>query len=477
MNTSFHLARTFLLSAAIGAVGAASAASQSLDDDIETPVVLVIPIEGPIENALVYIIRRGVAEAQDKDVAAIVFDMDTPGGGLKEAREIVNLIENLKMPTYTFVRQEAFSAGAIIALATKHIYMAPGSVIGDAMPIMSSPFSGPQDMPENLQEKMVSAVSALIRSAAEQGGHDKQLAEAMVRREIEYKIGEEVIAKEGQLLTLTNLEAEQKVGEDDKPLLSEGTLEDIPALLARIDLGNAEVRTLEITGSERMARHIKSLSILFLGAGILGLYVEMKTPGLGLPGVLGALSLAVFFLGHHVAGLAGVEELALIALGIALLGVEVFVIPGFGVAGIAGLSFILLGLLLSMVQHYPGGPRIPAWPAFRMPVGNLSLSVIFATGGALLFARFLPRTRMLAPLRLDAEASVADGYAASSDTAGLLRNTGETVTPLRPSGSARFGDDKLDVVTDGRFVEARRGVRIVETHGSRIVVEPLPDGD
>ncbi len=152
--------------------------------------VYVIPIRGQIEGALLYVIRRGLAEAEQKNAAAIVLVMDTPGGTLGAASDIVRSIQTSKQPVYTFVEKDAFSAGAIIALATKGIYMAPGSVIGDALPIMMSPLGGIQEMPESVEEKAVSAVSALVRSAAQAAGHDPELAEKMVRREIEYKIGD-----------------------------------------------------------------------------------------------------------------------------------------------------------------------------------------------------------------------------------------------------------------------------------------------
>lgn len=435
-------------------------------------LVYVIPIEGPIEPALLYVIRRGVAEANNEGADAIVFRMDTPGGTLGAAREIVNIIENIDVPTYTFVEEEAFSAGAIIALATKDIYMAPGSVIGDAMPIMMSPFSGPQEMPENLQEKMVSAVSALIRSAAEQGGHDKELAEAMVRRENEYTIGEDVIAEEGELLTLTNLEAERLVGEDQHRLLSSGTVKDIPALLETIGLAGAEPRELEVTGVERLGRLIQALSIVFLGAGLLGIYIEIKTPGFGVPGLIGLVCLTIWFYGHHVAGLAGMEELILIVLGVILLLVEVFVIPGFGVAGIGGIVLVILGVTMAMVEHYPGGPLMPTWEQLERPLRVLSLSMISAVAIGAVLGRFLPKSQLFSPLRLDATTARSEGFAASKSSDDLMGLTGKAATPLRPSGSAMFGTRRVDVVTEGEFIDVGSRIRVVETHGNRVVVEP-----
>ena len=192
--------------------------------------VYVVPVRGQIEGALLYVLRRGIAEAERHNAAAIVLVMDTPGGTLDAAGDIVRSIQNARPPVYTFVEKDSFSAGAIIALATKGIFMAPGSVIGDALPIMMTPFGGVQEMSEGLEEKAVSAVAALVRSAAQNAGHDPELAEKMVRRELEFKIGDEIISPAGRLLTLTADEA-ARPGKEGRPLLSAGTAADMPALL------------------------------------------------------------------------------------------------------------------------------------------------------------------------------------------------------------------------------------------------------
>ncbi len=435
-------------------------------------MVYVIPVDGVIEDALIYVIRRGVKEAVSLEAEAVIFEIDTLGGGLLAAEEIVNLIKGLDIPTYTYVTGRAISAGALISLATDTIYMSPGSTIGDAMPIMVSPMGAPQEMPEDLTEKQVSFTAAFARSAAEIGGHDKELAEAMVRRENEYKLGEEILCPEGELLTLTNVEAEQIHPDTGKPLLSTGTVYSREELLEKIGLGDATVVVLTVTGAEKLARIIKAMSVLFLGAGLLGIYIEFKTPGLGLPGALGALSLAIFFWGHHVAGLAGAEEMLLVLLGIGLLAVEVFVLPGFGVAGITGLFFIFWGLLIAMVQHYPGGPFIPEWPQFRFPLYKLSMSMAITIGIGAVLSKFLPHSHLFGRLRLQNATSVEAGFtSAQKDHHDILGIQGIAVTQLRPSGTAIIQDQRVDVVTRGDFVKKDAPVRVVEVHGSRIIVE------
>lgn len=435
------------------------------------PVVYTLPIRGPIEAALLYVIRRGVAEAEKEGADAIVFVMDTPGGTVNTAREIVHTIQNIKVPTYAFVEKDAFSAGAIISLATRKIYMAPGSVIGDAMPIMMTPFGGVQPLPEDVQEKAVSGVAALVRAAAEQGGHNTELAEAMVRREMEFKIGEEVICPQGQLLTLTDQEAGRLVGDPPRPLLSEGTVRDLQAMLEKENLGHARVVNLEVTSSERFARFITALAPLFLIGGLLGIWVEIKTPGFGLPGILGICCLGIFFWGHHIAGLAGNEDVLLFLLGAVLLAVELLFIPGFGAVGFAGILLMLAALMMAMVRHIPGGPLWPSMPDLEMPLTKLAASIVGTGIGAALLSRFLPNVPLFRRLILETTTSRAAGFSASDSSVDLMGQRGVAGSDLRPSGPAEFGDRRVDVVTRGDFIEQGASVRVVESHGNRIVVE------
>jgi membrane-bound serine protease (ClpP class) len=435
----------------------------------DAPVV-ILPVRGQIEGALLYVLRRGLAEAEDRQAAAVVLVMDTPGGTLAAASDIVQSIQASPVPVYTYVENQALSAGAIIALSTRRIYMAPGSVIGDALPILMSPMGGVQEMSEGVEEKSVSFVSALVRSAAQDAGHDPELAEKMVRREKEFKIGEEVISPAGQLLTLTAEEAARPVREDGAPLLSAGTLPGLDDVLEALDLAGRPLVELDVTPMERLARLIAAGAPLLMMLGFLGIYLELRTPGIGLPGVLGALCLALFFWGHHIAGLAGMEDLILFILGVLLLLIEILVIPGFGVTGIAGIVLIFLSLVGAMTRIVPGGPWLPSWPDVEIPILKVLVSVVGTGTVVLLLGRFLPRSRFVNRLALAAATTAADGYTAAPDTSGLVGLTGTALTPLHPSGAARINGQRRDVVTAGEFIDAGEPVAIVEAHGNRLVV-------
>ncbi len=474
MNRTFPI----LLAAALATVTAPAAPGPADGAAAAVPTgrrVLVIPVRGAIEPALLYIIRRGALEAESSGARAVVFVIDTPGGRLDAADGIMRTILGMKVPCYSLVENDAFSAGALIALATRKIYMTPGSVIGDAMPIMALPVAGAQEMPADLKEKTVSATAALARAAAEQAGHNPEVAEAMIRAEMELKIGDELIKPAGRLLTLTNEEALRPVGPERKPLLSAGTVASLEDLLKAEGIVDPQIEELKVTGAERIARWIQMLSWLFLIAGAAGIYIEVKTPGFGLPGILGITALAIFFWGHHVAGLAGYEDLALIVAGLVLLAVEIF-IPGFGIPGMIGTVLLAAGLLLTMAERPPGGGWIPTAEALRLPLLNVGLAVAGTVVLGALISRWLPKTEIYRGLVLGAATSSTTGYTAAESQAEMDGVRGVAATDLRPAGTAILNGRRVDVVSSGGFISRNSPVRVVRTEGARIVVESEAPG-
>lgn len=440
--------------------------------------VLVLEIRGPIDEALTYIVRRAVQQAGERPTAAIVLTMDTNGGGLDACRDIVALLQKSPAPVFTLVERAAYSAGALIALSSRRIYMTPGSVIGDAMAILAPPLGGPQAVPEDLREKLDSGTAAFARATAETAGHDPEVAEAFVRRNIELARDGIVLKPDGQLLTLTDQEAARAYGDPPRPLLSAGTVRDLDELLEREGLSAAPRRTFEVTHAERLARIIKLLAPLFLIGGLLGVYIEVKTPGFGLPGALGIACLAVFFAGHHIAGLAGWEDVTLFTVGLILLAVEVFVLPGFGVVGASGLALMAFGALMAMAGRAPGGAWWPGWPTLQIPFLKLSFAVSGAAILAVALGRWLPRApglrRLVLEAALNTNAGLRGGPAADIPAAGA---EGVAESELRPSGVATLNGRRLDVVTEGVYVPPGARIRVVALDGNRIIVAPIPGGD
>jgi len=420
-----------------------------------------------INHNSLFLVRRALHEAAAQRAAALVLELDTNGGRVDATEDIMRLLQHAPMKTITFVNQKAYSAGAFIAAATDKIYMAPGSVIGAATPVVSSP-EGAQELPKAYQEKISSAVRALVRTAAQQNGHDPLVFEAMIDADIEVTKDGKVISEKGKLLTLTDQEAAAQYGEPPKPLVSAGTVNSIDELLAREGLAGARTFTVEQTGFEMLGRWLTAVGPLLITIGFIAIYIEMKTPGIGLPAAVAALCFGLYFFGNFAAGLAGWEDVVLFGLGVVLLIVEIFVLPGFGVVGIAGIALILISLVMGMVQRLPGGPILPSWPDVEIPI----IKVILSFGGSVivmaLLARFLPETRFFKRLELSATSPTPP--APTGQPVLPVGAEGVAETQLRPAGKGRFGDRLVDVVTEGDLVPRGEAIRVLEVNGARVVV-------
>jgi membrane-bound serine protease (ClpP class) len=373
--------------------------------------VYILPIREDIMPPLVYVVRRGVKEAMEANADALILDMNTDGGRVDITEEIISIISKFKGRTITYVNDRAFSAGAFISVATQKIYMAPQSVIGAAAPIMMSPGgSGAEKMPDTVEAKMTSAVRALVRTQAEKNGHNIDVIEAMIDKTKAFEIDGEVLNKEGNILTLTDRQAAKEYGSPARPLLSSGTVESLEALLEKLGYANAKRIDIQPTGAEKLGTWINKISPLLLIIGIIGLYIEFKTPGFGLPGIVGIAAFAIYFLGGYVAGLSGAGWILVFILGLALIALELFVFPGTFIAGLTGAVLILVALVMGMVDVYPGTPSLPSLPQLQLPLRDLSIAMLGSVVLALMLARFLPKdhvVRQLVSQSASGEISVA----------------------------------------------------------------------
>ena len=442
-------------------------------------LLYVIPVQGVVDTGMLHVVRRGLREAEQKKASGIILRMDTPGGRVDIMEEILQRLLRSKIRTHTFVEKDAMSAGAIIALGTDEIYMAPGSRIGAATPILLSPEGGLQNIGEAEREKMNSAMDAVVRSIAQQKGRDPKLATAMVRADSGYSFHGEVIVATNRILTLTNVEAEMRYGPKQEPVLSLGTVEDLSTLARRIGGESAVVIEQELTGLEDFARLLSVVGPILLILASLLLYVEINTPGFGWPGAMSILFFALFFFGQNVAGLAGHEEMLLFGAGVLLLLIEAFVLPGFGIAGILGILLVFGSVFMAMIERLPRLPddgMIPALADIPNLAGALFRMLIVlagSTGGMMALAVWLPRSRVVNS-RLVLGQSLPVGSSMTSDAAST-RVGDEAVadTDLRPAGKVLAGEQILDVVSTGAFVPRGTRVRVVRVEGARIVVEPI----
>lgn len=432
--------------------------------------IVVAPLHGEISDSLFMFVRRAIKTAETDGASAIIFDMNTYGGRLDAASDIVNALNQTTIPTYTFINTNAGSAGSIIALATKHIYMAPVSAIGAAAPVLTTG----EDLPATLKEKTISYWTALVRNSAARNGHNPDIGEAFMNKDKEVKIGDRVVHPKGTLLTLNAQEATERI--NGKPVLADGIAESIVNLTKKASI-TGNVVSFEPTGFEQLAFWITALSPLLLLAGIICAYLEFKIPGVTLPGIISAICFALFFLGHYLAGLAGWEVVVLFFLGMVLVLIEVlFFAHSTIVFGVVGAFLILASLLWTMIDRYPGQNFVPTTKMLVVPMRNLSVAIVGSIIVIALLARYLPRTsfyRRFALIDSNPPGPSLGGSHRQFETALSLAPgmQGTAVTVLRPSGKARFADHIVDVVTEGEFIAPQTPVTVTQTDGMRVVVK------
>ena len=451
-------------------VAAATIATTQAREVVHKGDVVVVPLRGEISPSLLMFLRRADKVAETNGASAIIFEMNTYGGRLDSAEEISSALNRVTIPTYTFINSNAGSAGALIALATQHIYMAPVSAIGAAAPMLSTG----EELPATAREKTISYWSALIRGSALKNGHNPDLGEAFMDKEKEVKIGDRVVHAKGKLLTLNAQEATEKI--NGKPLLAEGIADSVSDLKQKAGL-KGNLVSLGPTGFEQLAFWITSLAPLLLLGGILGAYLEFKIPGATMPGIISAVCFALFFLGHYLAGLAGWEVMALFILGVALVIIEIlFFAHSTIIFGVVGVFLILASLFWAMIDRYPGETFFPTGKALAMPLLNLFLALIGAAIVIALLAKYLPKTSIYRRFALmtanppgPSLAGVPREFATALDLSPGAE--GVSLSILRPSGKARFLDQTVDVITEGEFIPPNTSIKVVGRDGMRVVVK------
>jgi membrane-bound serine protease (ClpP class) len=436
---------------------------------IEKGAVVVIPIHGPISDAQFFFIRRIVKQADAAGASALILDIDTPGGALGATEKICRALLKATMPVFSYVNTNAASAGALIAMATKEIWMAPVSAIGAAAPVMGSG----QEMEKTMNAKVVSYYSGYFRSIAAQHGHNPDLVDAFMNLEKEVKIGDRVLNPKGEILTLSAQEATEVI--DGRPVLATGIAADVEELAEKAGLRKKAIQHIEPSGFESLAQWITVLAPMFLLGGIIGAYIEFKSPGFGVAGILSALCFLVFFTGHYVAGLTGFEVVAVFVLGLVLVVVELLFFPGVVVLAGLGTALMFGALLFAMVDFYPSQNFEISFDMFLMPLANLSLAVVLAMIVGSLLARFLPELPVFRRLVL---ATSQPTGPSSRHTARELYlsavragDEGVAITKLRPAGKASFGAAIVDVVAGGEFIERGERVRVLRAGGDTTLVE------
>jgi membrane-bound serine protease (ClpP class) len=480
--------------------------------DLPPTKAAVIVCKGMIDDGLYKSIQRRTETALDEGAEYLIYEISTYGGLLQSGDDISKyfiLDVAKKARTVAYITTEAISAGAMISVSCQDIIMLENTTIGDCAPMqIGAKLEGVE------REKVESFTRAAFMRAAEANRYPEALLKAMVTMQIEvhrvknleteeyeffeseylpkdaneYDIeNKELIVKDDELLTLTASRAfEYGIA---RAMVSD--LEEALAFLAERDgvTFEGEPRVLETLWSEEMVRWLNSPAVMavLVMLAMLGVYIEFNTPGVGLPGLVAVICLTIIIGSKYLVGMANWVEVALFMAGLLLLLVEIFVLPGFGIAGFAGILCILAGLFGMLIKNPPDKVPWPHtqfdWQIFIDGVWAISLGFMGFVVLAWLLTKYLPKLQFLSGLILvpaaakkGVEMEVSMTAPPESRTMGVeVGDIGEVVSTLRPAGKAQFGDKIVDCVAQAEFLEEGRKVEITEVHGNRVVVKAAED--
>lgn len=408
--------------------GAASAAGEP---------VIVVNVKGEIDAGQAALIHRALLEAERQNAQAVLMEIDTFGGLVDAAVNIRDMISDSKLKTICFVKNRAWSAGALIAISHKHIAIVPGGSIGAAEPIPAT-------------EKTIAALKAEFSATAGKLGRNPRVAEAMVDK----SLGLPGYAEPGQILALTDSQA-VATGYADL------TAADRAAVLSHFGLGGLPVVEYRQEWPEKLTGFLANPTIksLLLSILFLAVMTEIKTAGMGVAALIGMIAAALFFGSQWLSGVAGMLEILLFIGGVALLIVELYT-PGAGIFGIAGLASIVASIFFTL------GGGLAA-------LNILATSLVAAIVIFLIILRWLPSSKLWSRLVLKDSEHTVNGYVSSQDYTEFLNKTGVVTSLLRPAGVIEVEGQLLNVISEGQFIEPGVIVKVVSVTGNRIVVRQV----
>ena len=460
-------------------------ADSAKSSDSSKRVAYVIPIRDQIGPPILDILRRGMKTALEENASIVILDINTPGGELgvtlEIMEEIIDTLERFDGTIITYVNREAISAGAYIAIATNEIAFAPMSQIGAAEAVSG----GGGNIDSSMKRKVNSYLKAKIRNYSGKGRYRAKVMAAMMdANETLLVEGEPLltedgtrIQKEGELLTITGEEACKLYGNPPEPLLGIGVYRSVEELLdERWGKGNYRLLKMEVNWAEKTGLWLNGIAPILLGLGMVSLFIEFKTPGFGIFGVLGLILLLVFFGSKYVAGLAGQEEILVFLLGLCLVVLEVFFVPGFLVPGILGMLMMIGAIFWAMVDVWPNSDFVWTPEVLRDPAVEFMQAIAIALVVCFVLSRILPKTSLWNRLVLSATVGGHGGtgglesvIAGHSDVASGSR--GLTVSELYPTGHVIIDDERFEARSKRGKIQRGEKIRVVEKNGLELIVE------
>jgi membrane-bound serine protease (ClpP class) len=428
----------------------------SLAAQAQKTKVMLMEIKSEIDPRTRRYVDLALTNADNIKADIVVIEMDTYGGILTDAKEIVDRIMGFKKPVWVFINSDAASAGALISIACDSIYMAPGASIGAATVVSATGEKAP--------DKYQSYMRSIMRSTAEEKGRNPRIAEGMVDEGIVI----DSLKKEGEIITFSTSEAIQYG-------FCEAKVESIEEILKRNNVENYELVKFELSGSETVIAFFLNpfISGLLILVIIGGIYFELQTPGVGFPLAAALVALVLYLVPYYLNGLAENWEIIALFLGLGLIAVEIFILPGFGIAGIAGITLTVGSLILIMVNN-------DAFDFEFVPANEILYAVAAAFGGilggiVLLFvggAR-LSNTRIFKRIALVQTQGISEGYVVKPATESMKGKKGTAYTVLRPGGKVMIDGQLYDAYTRGEYLEKGDPIEVLDDETTSLRVKKV----
>ena len=397
-------------------------------------------------------IKKAIKKAGDEGASLIILELDTPGGLLSSALSIKNYIIESDIPVVAHINKNALSAGALISLSCEAIYMSDGSIIGAATPVYMK-----GNEIEKASEKEISAMRAAMRSSAERSKKNVRIAEAMVDETIILSKRNDGIDLDDKTLLTLSVEEALKVN------IADGKANSIIDIIKLRNLSeNSTIINVEEEKYDYILRFLINPAVLsaLISIGIIGVYIELKTPGFGIGGVISIIAFSIFFFAQVFVGESGFLAPAIFFLGIVLLAIEIFVIPGFGITGILGILGIVAGIFMSFgINNIAQATLV----VFVSLIVDIILIIILA--------RFILKSKGFKNI-VALETDTA-GYHSSVSYDNLLGCEGITDTFFRPSGNIIINDKKYDAITEGEFINKGVKIKVILVEGNKIVIKEI----
>ena len=428
-------------------------------------VVYRVPIEGTIDLGLPPFIQRTLEDAESNEATAVIFDINTFGGRVDAATQIKDAILGADILTIAFINRRAISAGALISLSCEKIYMTGGGLIGAATAVDMTGKKG--------SEKVISFMREEMASTAEKRGRSKEIARGMVDEELTFThlvIGGDSIKvddiegrKDGKLISLTT---EQAL----KYKIADGTAENMEALLDSLGYSSFETIETAENWSEAIVRFLTNpvVASLLTTFGFLGILFELQSPGWGIPGFVGLTCLILSLSASYIAQLATMSDMLFVLTGLALILLEVLVIPGFGIAGLGGIGLMIYGLYLLLLPDIPVGEEV-----LGQAMDGFLIGLVGAVIGLVLLVKLMIKTKFWEQITAPDTQKKEDGYSNTFGWESLQGETGISDTDLHPSGWVRVKDQRIFVVSEGEFIEEGKEIKILSVDGNRVLVREL----